>query len=114
MVCLFHGDYGSEDPTFNLSSASSWVVDTSLLKNARNVGEAEAIQRHLLRGEAISWCDPGYAWVAQDVVSWFYAAVFLFVILPYLVIRVRAWIKRPPSPRVSGEDKQDGHPLPRR
>jgi 4-amino-4-deoxy-L-arabinose transferase-like glycosyltransferase len=91
MVYLFHGDYGPEDPAFNLGSASTWVVDASSLKDARNIGEAEAIQRHLLRGEPVSWCDQGYAWVGQEAVGWFYAAAFLLVVLPYLVMRIKAW-----------------------
>jgi len=93
MVCLFHGDYGPPDPAFNLGSGSTWVVDANSLKEARNLGEAEAIQRHLLRGEVVSWCDQGYAWVDQDAVVWFYFAAFLFVILPYLLMRARAWAK---------------------
>ena len=93
MVCLFHGDYGSPDPAFNLGTGSTWAVDANSLKEARNLGEAEAIQRHLLRGESVSWCDQGYAWVDQDAVVWFYFAAFLFVILPYLLMRARAWAK---------------------
>ena len=87
MVCLFHGDYGPADPAFNPGSGSTWVVDANLLKEARNPGEAEAIQRHLLRGEPVSWCDQGYEWVDQDAVVWLYFAAFLFVILPYLIMR---------------------------
>jgi hypothetical protein len=98
MVCLFHGDYGPADPAFDLGSGSSsgtrgWVVDASLLREARNIGEAEAIQRHLLRSEHVSWCDQGYAWVEQDAVGWFYIAAFLLVVLPYVIIKTRAWAK---------------------
>jgi hypothetical protein len=96
MVCLFHGDYGPVDPAFKLDlgsrvSGRGWSVDASLLKDARNVGEAEAIQRHLLRGEQVSWCDQGYAWAEQDVVGWFYIAAFLFIVLPYVIMKIRAW-----------------------
>ena len=95
MVCLFHGDYGPADPAYKPELASTahahgWIVDASLLKEARNIGEAEAIERHLIRGETVSWCDQGYAWVEQDAVHWFYAAAFLFVILPYLMWRLKA------------------------
>jgi hypothetical protein len=93
MVCLFHGDYGPEDPAFTLASGSPWVVKASSLKDARNIGEAEAIQRHLLRGEPVSWCDQGYAWVGQEAVGWFYAAAFLLIVLPYLVTRIKARAK---------------------
>jgi hypothetical protein len=69
------------------------LVDAPLLKDARNSGEAEAIQRHLLRGEPASWCDQGYAWAEQDAVAWFCIAAFLFVVLPYLIMKIRAWKK---------------------
>jgi len=68
-----------------------WSVDAFLLKDARNIGEAEATQRHLLRGEQVSWCDQGYAWAEQDAVGWFYIAAFLFVVLPYVIMKIRAW-----------------------
>src|ERR1700722_19952241 len=98
MVCLYHSDYGPSDPTFDLGSASNfgirgWMVDATLLKNARNIGEAQAIERHLIRGESVSWCDEGYAWVEQDAVSCFYAAAFLFVVLPYLIVKIKARAK---------------------
>jgi hypothetical protein len=109
MVCLFHGDYGPADPTFDLGSgppfgARGWVVDLSVLREARNIGEAEAIQRHLLRSEPISWCHQGYAWVEQDAVGWFYIAAFLLVVLPYVIMRFRAW-KGASWLAVGGEDE---------
>ena len=109
MVCLFHGDYGPANPAFNLGSGSTWVVDGNSLKGARNLGEAEAIQRHLLRGEPVSWCDQGYAWVDQDAVVLFYVAAFLLVILPYLIIKARTWAKGVPWPDTSAE-RLDHHP----
>ena len=69
------------------------MVDATLLKEARNIGEAQAIERHLVRGESVSWCDQGYAWAEQDAVSWFYAAAFLFVVLPYLIFKIKARAK---------------------
>jgi hypothetical protein len=98
MVCLYHGDYGPADPAFDLGAAShfgarGWPVDATLLKDARNIGEAEAIQRHLIRGESVSWCDQGYAWAEQDAVGWFYLAALLFVVLPYLIFKIRGWGK---------------------
>ena len=65
-------------------------IDARLLKDARNIGEAEAIQRHVTRGESVSWCDQGYSWAEQDAVSWFYLAVLLFLVLPYLTLKVKA------------------------
>jgi hypothetical protein len=98
MVCLFHDDYGPADPAFSANALSQlgarhWSVDASLLKDARNIGEAEAIERHLIRGETVAWCDQGYAWVEQSALDWFYLAVFLLVILPYMVMKLRAWRK---------------------
>ena len=113
MVCLFHGDYGSADPAFNLGSGSTWIVDASLLKESRNIGEAEAIQRHLLLGEKVSWCHQGYAWVDQDAVVWFYFAAFLFVILPYLIMRARACVKAVSRPNVRAEGLARRPRLPR-
>ena len=95
MVCLYHGDYGPADPAFGLSwppqpGVLGWGVEARLLKDARNIGEAEAIQRHVNRGESVSWCDQGYSWAEQDAVSWFYLAVLLLVVLPYLTLKVKA------------------------
>jgi hypothetical protein len=109
MVCLFHGDYGPADPAFNIDAGSAsggrgWAVDANLLKAARNIGEVEAVQRHALRGEPISWCDQGYAWVEQDAIGWFYAAAFLLVVLPYLIMKVKSWGKG-----ASDEVKRAGH-----
>jgi hypothetical protein len=99
MVCLFHGDYGPADPAFKLDlgsppSGRDWIVDASSLKEVRNIGEAEAAQRHLIRGEAVTWCDQGYAWVEQDAIGWFYTAALLFIVLPYLVVKIKARTRR--------------------
>jgi 4-amino-4-deoxy-L-arabinose transferase-like glycosyltransferase len=90
MACLYHGDYGPADPAFRLGAASHFGA---LLKGARNFGETEAIQRHLMRGETVSWCDQGYAWAEQDAVIWFYLAALLFVVLPYLIFKIKARAK---------------------
>jgi hypothetical protein len=91
MVCLFHGDYGPPDPAFAVSAANGhgWTVAPRLLTDARNIGEAEAIQRHVLKGEPVSWCHQGYAWVDQDAIGWFYLAAFVFVVLPHLFMKIR-------------------------
>jgi hypothetical protein len=95
MVCLFHGDYGPPDPAFAVFATASaqrgWNVQPRLLREARNIGEAEAIERHVLRGESVSWCRQGYGWVEQDAVTWFYLAAMVLVVLPYLVIKLKAW-----------------------
>jgi hypothetical protein len=92
MQCLFHGDYGPPDPNFAISgptsAARSWPVDPSLLRQARNIGEAEAIQRDVLRGESVSWCHQGYSWVDQDAISWFCIAALAFVVVPYFLVKI--------------------------
>jgi hypothetical protein len=98
MVCLFHSDYGPADPAFKLDPGSTvgvrgWIDDASSFKEAHNIGEVEAIQRHLLRGESVSWCDQGYAWVEQDAIGWFYTATLLLVVLPYLILKIKARAK---------------------
>src|SRR5712671_5912142 len=91
MVCLFHSDYGPADPAFKLDPGSTvgvrgWIVGASSFKEAQNIGEVEAIQRHLLRGESVSW-------VEQDAIGWFYAATLLLVVLPYLILKIKARAK---------------------
>jgi len=110
MVCLFHDDYGPADPAFRANALSQagaryWAVDASLLKDARNIGEAKAIERHLVHGETVSWCDQGYAWVEQSALDWFYVATCLLIILPYVIMKLRAW-RRPAGLR--HVDRQDG------
>jgi hypothetical protein len=94
MVCLFHGDYGPADPNFavsgSMTGAQGWAVDAGLLKEARNLGEAEAIQRHVLRGETISWCHQGYSWVDQEAIGWFYIASLVFIVFPYFLMKIKA------------------------
>jgi hypothetical protein len=99
MVCLYHGDYGPADPAFDAGSGSpfgvrGWSVDAFLPKDAHNIGEAEAIQRHLLRGEQVSRCDQGYAWAEQDAVGWLYIAAFLLVVLPYVISKIKGLEER--------------------
>jgi len=95
MVCLFHGDYGPPDPTFTALAPAAkghvWYVAPNQLGGARNISEAEAIERHVLRGETVSWCHQANDWVDQDAITWFYIAAILFVVLPYLIVRMRAW-----------------------
>jgi hypothetical protein len=97
-----------------LHMARVWAVDASSLKDSRNVGEAEAIQRHLLRGEHLMWCDQGYAWAEQDAVGWFYVAAFVFVVLPYVLMKIRALAKVASWIDASREDalkrQVDSHP----
>jgi hypothetical protein len=94
MVCLYHGDYGPPDPAFAplalAGAGHGWSVEPGLLKQARNIGEAEAVERHALRGVSMSWCGQGYAWVEQDAITWFHVAALLLVVLPYTFMKLRA------------------------
>jgi hypothetical protein len=113
MLCLFHGDYGPADPNFAVSGPSSavrgWAVDPSFLRQARNIGEAEAIQRHLLRGERVSWCHQGYSWVDQDAIGWFYIAAMVFVVVPYLLMKINT-VRRRVGSRSAAANGQLGRP----
>ena len=109
MVCLFHDDYGPADPALSAnalsqSGARPWSVDASLLKDARNIGEAEAIERHVVRGETVSWCDQGYDWAKQGALDWFYLAAFVLVILPYALMKLRTWRSGVVLRHVDGRD----------
>jgi hypothetical protein len=57
MVCLFHGDCRSAAPGFVVTGSTAaghgWSVDGSLVKRARNILKAEAIERHGQRGAPI-------------------------------------------------------------
>ena len=37
----------------------------------------------------VTWCHQGYSWVDQDAIGWFYLAAFVFVVLPYLVMKIK-------------------------
>src|SRR5439155_9885312 len=80
-------------PAFTLGSTSFWVVDARALKDARNIGEAEAMQRHFLRGEAVSWCGSRVCLGRPGCRRLVLCRGLFFVILPYLIIKVRASTK---------------------
>ena len=46
------------------------------------------MERNFAKGESVTWCDDGYAWVYDQKVGDFFGAIVAFVILPWLVLRV--------------------------
>jgi hypothetical protein len=58
------------------------------LARAQNLGQLQAMERNLARGEKITWCDNGYGWVYDEKVDYFFGAIVAFVILPWLLMRV--------------------------
>jgi hypothetical protein len=60
----------------------------SELAKAQNLGQLEAMERQLQRGQDILWCDQGYSWVYERNVDDFFAVLATFVILTYFVFRV--------------------------
>jgi hypothetical protein len=109
-TCLYHGDYGPADSVF---SASASPADIRWIRQgARNLGEGQAIQRQQLRGDSIAWCDQGYAWAEQDAVHWLLIVAFVFVIVPYLVLRLTALGQRGHWSRwKTGGSSRDQSPL---
>lgn len=92
MTCLYHGDYGPPDPAFAVpglrANAHAWSIDPARLVGAQNLDEALAIERHLLRGHPVQWCDQGYAWTEQPAVHWLLIAALVFVVVPYATLRI--------------------------
>ncbi|HEV2551949.1 MAG TPA: hypothetical protein VGU20_31870 [Stellaceae bacterium] len=78
MRCLYRSDYGPPDPSFeafNDGIVPNGVTrsDVAVLATAENIGQFEAMQRKLAKGEAIIWCDQGYGWVHDPMIEGFFA-----------------------------------------
>ena len=78
MRCLYRSDYGPPDPTFE--AFADGIVpdgltrsDVAVLATAQNVGQFEAMQRKLAKGEAFIWCDQDYGWVHNPAIEGFFA-----------------------------------------
>src|SRR5689334_7154167 len=77
MRCLYLSDYGPPDPKFE--AFNDGIVpdgltrgDVAVLATAQNIGQFEAMQRKLAKGQAIVWCDQGYGWVQQPIIDGFF------------------------------------------
>ena len=93
MHCLYASDYGPPDPNFdpfagNGKLLKGFEAHVYELAQARNLGQLEAMERKLQRGEEIHWCEQGYGWVYEPRPTQFFEIVLVAVVLPYLVLRV--------------------------
>ena len=94
MRCLYRPDYGPPDPEFEAFAdgvvpAGLTRKDVAILATAQNIGQFEAIERKLAKGEAVVWCDQGYGWVHNAVVEGFFviAAVLVFPLALFRLTR---------------------------
>ena len=85
MIPLCQGNCGPRD----LEAVAQVAHDDSVWLRQDHKGSAEpqTIQRNEIPGESIAWRDQDYAWAQQSAVQWLFIAAFLFVVLPYVVIR---------------------------
>jgi len=58
------------------------------LVRAQNLGQLEAMERQLQRGQSIVWCDQGYGWAQSAAAEGFLAGFTVLVVLPYAVKRL--------------------------
>jgi hypothetical protein len=93
MSCLYSTDYGPPDPGFDASADGGRLMQgfethAGVLARAQNLGQLQAMERKLAKGEKVAWCDNGYGWVYDQKVGDFFGAIIAFVILPWLLLRV--------------------------
>jgi len=92
MSCLYQSDYGPVDPSFDPLAGDGALLAVEAhvraLSQAQNRGQLEAMKRQLQRGQTIQWCDQGYSWTYAAPVTAFFDGAFVFLILPWLVLRV--------------------------
>jgi hypothetical protein len=99
MECLYKTDYGPADPGFNPLAGNGQLVKgfearLSVLAQAKNLGQLEAMERKLARGQTIQWCDQGYGWTYGPAPTDFFYLILFFLILPWLALRVLPRVKR--------------------
>jgi hypothetical protein len=93
VTCLYAIDYGPADPAFDPVTGGGQLLrgfepHASELARAQNLGQLQAMERQLQRGQSITWCDQGYSWVESPAVEGFLAGFMLLVVLPYAVKRL--------------------------
>lgn len=93
MLCLYASDYGPPNPAFDPlvdggRLLQGFEAHVSELAKAQNLGQLEAMERQVQRGQDILWCEQGYTWVYGRDVDYFFAAFAVLVILPYVVLRL--------------------------
>ena len=99
MPCLYRSDYGPPEAAFVAFVGKGFEAHAADLTGAQNRGQLEAMERQLLRGNEIQWCDQGYGWAYQKPVDYFFEAVLVAVIVPWFAARVlwpalRRWCSR--------------------
>jgi hypothetical protein len=104
MACLYRSDYGPSDPSFDPLGGGGALIKgfeahLSDLAAAHNIGQLQAIERKLLRGETVGWCDQGYGWAEQPMVQDLMIVAAIALILPYALWKLR--MRRSPH-RASG------------
>jgi len=100
MTCLYASDYGPADPAFDPLAGGGRLLrgfesQRSELARGQNLGQLQAMERQLQRGESVAWCDQGYAWAEGPAVEGFLVGFSLLVVLPYAVKRLapRLWLR---------------------
>ena len=93
MSCLFASDYGPPAPGFDPLVGNGRLIQgfeahRAQLAAAQNLDQLQAMERKFAKGESVTWCDNGYAWVYDQKVGDVFGAIIAFVILPWLVMRV--------------------------
>jgi hypothetical protein len=94
MTCLYASDYGPAEPGFDPLGDGGMLIkgfETAApsLAGARNLGQLQAMERVLARGDTVRWCDQGYGWAEGMQFHALFAAV-LIVAMPYLAWRLRS------------------------
>jgi hypothetical protein len=96
--CLYISDYGPADPGFDPLVDGSRLLQgfeahATELARAQNLGQLQAMERQLQRGERIVWCDQGYGWAEGPAVQVLLAAFMALVVLPHAIKRLtpRTW-----------------------
>jgi hypothetical protein len=92
VTCLYASDYGPPEPGFDPLAGDGRLIKgfethSAQLARAANPGQLAAMQRVLRRGDEIVWCDQGYGWADSGPVHALFAAIALFVILPWAAWR---------------------------
>lgn len=100
MSCLYASDYGAPQPGCDSLAGEGRFIKgfeshRAELARAQNLGQLQAMERKFAKGEGVTWCDNGYGWVYDAKVGDFFGAIFAFVILPWLVMRVAPGLAEP-------------------
>jgi hypothetical protein len=94
MTCLYASDYGPAEPGFSPLRDGGVLIKGfetagSVLAEARNLGQLQAMERVLARGDTVRWCDQGYGWTEGLQFHALFAAVLIGA-MPFVAWRLRA------------------------